>query len=47
VLKDRIKKMLKDGVKEKILWADIALSCEYKRKDGSDDLDDVRLQRRL
>jgi hypothetical protein len=41
VLKHRDKEMLKDGEKEDILWADIALSCEYKRKDGGDDLDDV------
>jgi hypothetical protein len=39
MLKDRIKEIFKD---ETIFWADIALSCEYKRKDGSDDLDDVR-----
>jgi hypothetical protein len=45
VLKDRTKKLAKDGRKEDILWADIALSCEYKRKDGVDDLDDVRIHR--
>jgi hypothetical protein len=33
--------VLKDG------WADIVLSCEYKRKDGGDDLDDVRIHRGL
>jgi hypothetical protein len=35
--------VLKDAKKEDILWADIVLSCEYKREDGSDDLDDVRI----
>jgi hypothetical protein len=39
--------VLKDEEKEDILWADIALSCEYKRKDGGDDLDDVRIHQRL
>ena len=39
--------VLKDGIKEDILWADIALSCEYKRKDGGDDIDDVRIHRGL
>ena len=39
--------VLKDGKKEDILWADIVLSCEYKRKDGGDDLDDVRIHQRL
>ncbi|KAF8493938.1 hypothetical protein F5888DRAFT_1720628 [Russula emetica] len=40
VLKDRNKVMSKDGKKEDIFWADITLSCEYKQKDGRDDLDD-------
>jgi hypothetical protein len=43
VLKDRTKEMLKDGEKEDICWADIALSCEYKREDGGNDSDDVRI----
>ncbi len=43
VLKNRDKELSKDGKKEDILWADIVLSCEYKRKDGVDDLDDVRI----
>jgi hypothetical protein len=43
VVKDRKNAMLKDGKKEHIHWADIALSCEYKKEDGGDelDLDDV------
>jgi hypothetical protein len=49
VLKDREKAMSKNGKKEDIPWADIALSCEYKRNDGGDDsdLDDVRIHRGL
>jgi hypothetical protein len=47
VLKDRIKQMPKDGKKEDILWADIALSCEYKRIDEYDDLDNVRIPQGL
>ena len=47
VLKDRTREMSKDGKKEDILWADIALSCEYKRKNGGDDLDDVRIHQGL
>jgi hypothetical protein len=47
VLKNRNKEMSKDGKKEDILWVDIALSCEYKRKDGVDDLDDVRFHQGL
>jgi hypothetical protein len=47
VLKNRNKEMSKDGNKEDILWVDIALSCEYKRKDGVDDLDDVRFHQGL
>ena len=43
VLKKRIKAMSKDLKKEDIRWADIVLSCEYKRKDGPNDLDDVRI----
>jgi len=43
VLKDRKKVMSKDGTKENIHWADIVLSCEYKRKDGDSDLNDVRI----
>jgi hypothetical protein len=39
VIKDR-DKTFKDG-KEDIHWADIVLPCEYKRKDGTDDLNDV------
>ena len=42
VPKDRNKEMSKERKSEDILWADIALSCEYKRKDGDMDLlDDV------
>ena len=41
VLKDRNKEMSKDRKSEEILWADIALSCEYKRKDRDMDLNDV------
>ena len=43
VLRNRDKKTSKDGKGEDILWSDIALSCEYKRGDGSDDLNDVRI----
>ena len=39
--KDRNKEMSKERKSEDILWADIALSCEYKWKDGDMDLDDV------
>jgi hypothetical protein len=39
--------VLKHGKKEDILWADIVLSCEYKRNDGDDDLDDVRIHQGL
>jgi hypothetical protein len=42
VLKHRNKVWSKDG-KEIIHWADIALSCEYKRNDSDADLDDVRI----
>jgi hypothetical protein len=38
--------MSKDGNKD-ILWADIALSCEYNQNDGGDDQDDVRIHRGL
>ena len=44
VRKDRVS-LTKDGTREDILWADIALSCEYKKKDGHEDLDDVRTHR--
>jgi hypothetical protein len=47
VLKDRHKRMSKDGKKENILWADIALSCEYKRNDTCFDLNDVGILRWL
>ena len=47
VLKDRNKKRTKYGKNEDILWADIALSCEYKRKDGVDELDDARIHHGL
>ena len=43
VLKDRNRGMSKTGNKENILWADIALSCEYKRKDGDEDFNDVHI----
>jgi hypothetical protein len=41
VLKHRDKVMSKDGKREDICWDDIALSYEYKRNDGDDDLDDL------
>ena len=47
VLKDRNKRMSKIGKRENILWADIALLCEYKRKDSEKDLDDVRIHQGL
>jgi len=34
---------LKDRESGDIHWADIVLSCEYKRKDEDDNLDDVRI----
>jgi hypothetical protein len=37
----------KDAKKEDILWADIVLSCEYKREDGDGDLDDVCIHQGL
>jgi hypothetical protein len=43
VLKRRNKVMSKDGETEYMHWADIAVSCEYKKKDSEDDLDDVRV----
>ena len=43
VFKDRIKVMSKGGRKEDIRWGDIALSWEYKRKGGVNELDDVRV----
>ena len=43
VFKDRNQ----DGKNDDIRWADIALSCEYKRKDGANDLDDVRIHQGL
>jgi hypothetical protein len=43
VFKDRNRKMSKDGKMEDVLWADIALSCEYKPNDGDEDLNDVRI----
>jgi hypothetical protein len=45
VLKDRNKKMSKDGKKEDVHWADIALSCEYNRDDTWFDLNDVGIHR--
>ena len=39
--------VLKDAKKEGILWADVAVSCEYKREDGDSDLDDVRIHHGL
>ena len=47
VLKDRNKRMSTSGMIEDILWADIVLSCEYKREDGDEDLDDVRIHQGL
>jgi hypothetical protein len=47
VLKDREKEMSKDGKKENIRWADIVLSCEYKRNGGDEDLNDVRIHQGL
>jgi hypothetical protein len=47
VFKDRKKEMSKNTKKEDIFWADIALSCEFKRKDGGDELDDVRIHQGL
>ena len=47
ILKDSIKMMSKGGRKEDILWGDIALSWEYKRKDGVNELDDVRVHQGL
>jgi len=47
VFKDRVNVTSDDGRREAIFWADIALSCEYKRKDGVDDLDDVRIHQGL
>jgi predicted dithiol-disulfide oxidoreductase (DUF899 family) len=35
--------LLKSRTGEGIQWADIALSCEYKVKDGDNQLDDVRV----
>jgi len=46
VIKDRNKEMSKDGNKD-ILWADIALSCEYNQNGGGDDQDYVRIHRGL
>ena len=43
VLKDRSKVMSKGGRKDDILWGDIVLSWEYKRKGGVNELDDVRI----
>ena len=45
ILKDRNKEISEDGKKEVILWSDIALSCEYKKDDGNDDLNDVGIHR--
>ena len=42
VLKDRNKGMSEDWRRDDTLvWSDIVLSCEYKRKDGRQDLHDV------
>ena len=41
VLKDRNKGMSEDWKREDTPWADIVLSCEYKRKDGRHELCDV------
>ena len=43
VLKHRNKVMSEDKTREIIHWADVALSCEYKVKDGRDELEDVRI----
>jgi len=32
---------------EVISWSDVVLSCEYKRKDGDEELDDVSVHRGL
>ena len=38
--------VLKDGGNGKLVsWADVLLSCEYKRKDGPEDLDDVSIRK--
>ena len=47
VLKDRSKVMSKGGRKEDILWGDIVLSWEYRRKGGVNELDDVRIHQVL
>ena len=47
VLKDRKSNLTKDGKNEDILWADVVLSCEYKLKDGVDELDDVCIHYRF
>lgn len=36
--------LLKDRNQGALSWADVAVSCEYKRKDGDDELDDARIQ---
>jgi len=47
VMKKRNKVISKDGKDEDVFWADIALACEYKRKGGTDDVDDVRIHQGL
>jgi hypothetical protein len=41
LLKHR-KRVMNNG-KEVVRWDDVALSCEYKLKDGNNDLDDARI----
>lgn len=36
--------LLKDRNQGALSWADVAVLCEYKRKDGDDELDDARIQ---
>lgn len=49
VLKDgnKWKSKPSKGEPEKFLWANIALSCEYKPKDGNGPQDDVRIYQGL
>jgi hypothetical protein len=36
--------LMKDRVREDtVSWADVVLSCEYKREDGNEELDDVSI----
>jgi hypothetical protein len=47
ILRDRAKVMTQDGKKEVIQWADIVLSCEYKKASKDEDQDDVRIHQGL